>query len=393
MLALFVPVAIASATNVNFINGSPAVDSQKVATGFVQGDVMVNPDGLFNGLLQNDGNFVVSYGTYPYTSPLGSGILWASGHNNCCLGPYGLGSYRSNDKLNGTSVTSFYVYQNNNPTTSLFELEGSNFYNGPSFLSLNDYGTLSIYPGTNGVATGGAITTIATPAATNLKELDLTSIDYDLSKATIANETPVAGLAVLKKNSTATEQTTSVTLSLVHSDTQTFNWSESKAVATKIEAKSKLPIPGLESEITVGITDTTTITNGTSDASGDTTTFSVQDQLKVPGFSTYQDEIVAQKGTETVPYTFTGTALFDNGQTGIVRGTGVFSGVSTGAFEVETTCVSSPTNCKGVEPIFTSIPVGATPVPEPTTWAMMLIGFAGLGFAGYRASRRAVVTS
>jgi hypothetical protein len=31
-----------------------------------------------------------------------------------------------------------------------------------------------------------------------------------------------------------------------------------------------------------------------------------------------------------------------------------------------------------------------TAVPEPSTWAMMLIGFAGLGFAGYRASRKAV---
>ena len=28
-----------------------------------------------------------------------------------------------------------------------------------------------------------------------------------------------------------------------------------------------------------------------------------------------------------------------------------------------------------------------TAVPEPSTWAMMLPGFAGLGFAGYRASR------
>jgi PEP-CTERM motif len=29
-------------------------------------------------------------------------------------------------------------------------------------------------------------------------------------------------------------------------------------------------------------------------------------------------------------------------------------------------------------------------VPEPSTWAMMLLGFAGLGYAGYRASRKSV---
>jgi hypothetical protein len=29
-----------------------------------------------------------------------------------------------------------------------------------------------------------------------------------------------------------------------------------------------------------------------------------------------------------------------------------------------------------------------TPIPEPSTWAMMLLGFAGLGYAAYRGSRR-----
>ena len=32
----------------------------------------------------------------------------------------------------------------------------------------------------------------------------------------------------------------------------------------------------------------------------------------------------------------------------------------------------------------------AAGVPEPTTWAMMVLGFGGIGFAGYRASRKAL---
>jgi hypothetical protein len=34
-----------------------------------------------------------------------------------------------------------------------------------------------------------------------------------------------------------------------------------------------------------------------------------------------------------------------------------------------------------------SLRLGSTPIPEPSTWAMMLIGFAGLGYAGYRRAR------
>ena len=35
-----------------------------------------------------------------------------------------------------------------------------------------------------------------------------------------------------------------------------------------------------------------------------------------------------------------------------------------------------------------ALSVSTTPVPEPSTWAMMLAGFAGLGFAAYRSSRK-----
>jgi hypothetical protein len=40
---------------------------------------------------------------------------------------------------------------------------------------------------------------------------------------------------------------------------------------------------------------------------------------------------------------------------------------------------------------FTAAPTAT--IPEPSTWAMMLLGFAGLGYAGYRRSRSAVATA
>jgi PEP-CTERM motif len=35
----------------------------------------------------------------------------------------------------------------------------------------------------------------------------------------------------------------------------------------------------------------------------------------------------------------------------------------------------------------------AASTPEPSTWAMMLLGFAGLGFAGYRSSRKTAIVA
>jgi PEP-CTERM motif len=42
----------------------------------------------------------------------------------------------------------------------------------------------------------------------------------------------------------------------------------------------------------------------------------------------------------------------------------------------------------GGDPGGVTVTLTANPVPEPSTWAMMLLGFVGLGFAGWRASRR-----
>jgi hypothetical protein len=43
----------------------------------------------------------------------------------------------------------------------------------------------------------------------------------------------------------------------------------------------------------------------------------------------------------------------------------------------------------GMTPADLRLGVSVTPVPEPSTWAMMLAGFAGIAFVAYRASRKA----
>jgi len=47
-------------------------------------------------------------------------------------------------------------------------------------------------------------------------------------------------------------------------------------------------------------------------------------------------------------------------------------------------------NADGVAPTFNAaFSLNGALIPEPSTWAMMLLGFAGLGFAGYRQARKA----
>jgi hypothetical protein len=52
---------------------------------------------------------------------------------------------------------------------------------------------------------------------------------------------------------------------------------------------------------------------------------------------------------------------------------------------------SSSATASNTDGSASALDFAATPkpaVPEPSTWAMMLVGFAGLGHAGYRRTKR-----
>jgi hypothetical protein len=64
------------------------------------------------------------------------------------------------------------------------------------------------------------------------------------------------------------------------------------------------------------------------------------------------------------------------------------AGITTNAIAINfTNFAVGPNHVNGAVDIGQSMASIAI-IPEPATWAMMLAGFAGLGFAGYRASRK-----
>ena len=69
---------------------------------------------------------------------------------------------------------------------------------------------------------------------------------------------------------------------------------------------------------------------------------------------------------------------------------GLLAGETSDLLTIDTNAVRFTTGTLAVIDSQTSDLNGFAPsaVPEPSTWAMMMLGFAGLGFAGYRKSRK-----
>lgn len=116
--------------------------------------------------------------------------------------------------------------------------------------------------------------------------------------------------------------------------------------------------------------------------------------------NTLDNTIFNFTGTVSVTTGQTFTVGHDDGLTLVIGGLTVINEPFPTSFVVTNQTYTGPTGtlpfqlvygecCGAPADLSISLPLNGSS-PEPSTWVMMVLGFAGLGFAGYRTSRKAV---
>jgi hypothetical protein len=128
---------------------------------------------------------------------------------------------------------------------------------------------------------------------------------------------------------------------------------------------------------------------------GSATSFSTLD-VSIPGY-TFTDLVFGMqmyKGTNTPPLNVTLTAY--DGTTNVAHFTYSATNDANNQYVVLATSgvltsvdITSTSGIKQMKQFDVS---GVTAVPEPSTWAMMVLGIAGLGFAGHRRAKKSRAT-
>jgi hypothetical protein len=332
--------------------------------------VIYSPSDVYVADLQDNGQFVIWRGSNPL---INSNVAWALPGSG--VGNGGPGAFAATMQGDGN----FVIYGPNNISKPFAATNSAQSSMGSYFATLNDNGSFIIKAGT---PSNPGKQIFSNNVNNSVKELDLTAINYDLDGGTLSNAKPVAGAAAEAINGSEIAQRFPLKVALEYTETETFNWKVSEALALTMSTKSEFGVPGAKTESSIGLTSTTTIEKGGATSNGMAVKFEGGVDLTVPAESTYEAFIVATQAESTVPYTFDGTALYDGGQSANVFGTGVFDGVSTSLFQIEVKCVSSPTDCKGVGATF----LPAVQVPEPSTW--LLLGVGGFGLAAVARGRQ-----
>jgi uncharacterized protein YaiE (UPF0345 family) len=353
---------------------SPVVIPYPDELELVPGDYIKSPSGVYYATLLKDGQFVVSQGTNPTISGLHP--VWETPAVTNAVNP-----------AIGFAGGAAIIYSRTEPDI----YDGFGNFSNPedgTVVSLADNGTLTVDSGTK---PGHPVQqTFSNNVDDPVVKYDLTGVTYDLAHPTIESSSLIASEVFNGKNGSSEKQVFPGSLTIKYVKTSSWSFSLSEAISISAKTKFDVGLPGLgDTESELSFTSTTTVGKILAGTESEEKDYVAGVSLTVPAHSYYQAVMTATRETFDIPFTYTGDAVYKDGATVPVDGSGTFAGTDTGVFEVDVKCISEPGGCRA--PTTLSFPAA---VPEPSTWAMMsggalvLAAFRGLLARGARARGR-----
>ena len=305
----------------------------------------LTPDGI------NDG-FVLS--TFATTNP---------GNTGCCSGPFGLGVNSAGNVLVNTGAGTLYVFPDvdgQTPGTALFTQSSNNYVGaftssggtvygavyGGNYESFNLDGTVAnanVFPQLAGDGYLGMWTNPVNGHILSNSALGLIDIDPATGDFFVITSSTGDGVSVSPDGKTAYSEQGSINgYTIAPGGAQVFN------------SGSQFPSP-----------------DGTGVISG----------------GTFNGDIIVNDNTGSIYLLNPTTNISDLIATGGTRGDYTQVDATNGSLLLDYSDIVARLTC----PDCSFVPPPT--VPEPATWAMMLIGFAGLGFLGYRQTVKARVAA
>jgi hypothetical protein len=341
------------------------------------GDYLTSPSGVWyaaigpspNSITAN--NFMLRPGSNPTVSPgVGSLLLPNADNGNANLG----GFYLS---MQGDGNLVLYTSPTGQMQGSTLPVAASGTNTGVGhYAALADDGTFNMGPGLSPQTASGPVDYTAYLGAP-VTSVQLNSLSYDFNAATLRDVSTVGKGAYSFVNTTDLVQQGQGIVNISYTRSDSFSFAVSNTIGVTINSSVSVGVPGIaQTSLSVGITDSTTITKGQTQTTSTQIQFSAGFRPSVPPLSEYLVTVSGQQATYDVPYTWTGVATYTGEEgsfTAPVVGSGVFTGSAEGNFIATVSCVIAvlPQTCSDTGPY--SIPL-TTPVPEPATATMFAAG-------------------
>ena len=161
-------------------------------------------------------------------------------------------------------------------------------------------------------------------------------------------------------------------------DTASGSASSGTGTATSTLNNVSISLDSLFSLTATTISSTSSV-DATPSATGSTT---IEDLVLTVGGQTFTVDVAPPANTDLV--SIPGLTIVLNQQ---IPDTSELGGITTNAIALDFTGLLGVTGSIDVAQSIASVDVTTPTVPETSTWAMMLIGFAGLGFAAFRTAK------